>query len=81
MQLWCKDGVYNVNFIQTVQIKIRTGCNNLVLPNRNTYLMGTEDVINIQGSNNFLCNCLLVVEYFTWLCPGKSPGKVVSLNP
>ena len=49
MQLWCKDGVNNKNFIQTVQIKIRTGCNNLVLPNRNTYLMGTEDVINIQG--------------------------------
>ena len=49
MQLWCKDGVNNVNFLQTVQIKIRTGCNNLVLPNRNTYLMGTEDVINIQG--------------------------------
>jgi len=48
MQLWCKDVVNNVNFIQTVQIKIRTGCNNLVSPNKNTYLMGIEDVINIQ---------------------------------
>ena len=49
MPLWSKDVVNNVNFIQTVQIKIRKGCNNLVLPNRNSYLMGIEDFINIQG--------------------------------